>query len=61
MILYQITGRKKEGEDCDFSSSTDNDYDVIYQTEFTNAGKQKRNRKSIEKHVSESIVSSTNR
>lgn len=40
MILYQITGRKNNNENCDFSSSTDNDEDSILTAEYTNSGER---------------------
>lgn len=42
LILYEITGRKKVGDDCDFSSSTDHDDEICeYETDWNNDGSRK--------------------
>lgn len=49
MILYQITGRKIINDNCDFSSSTDNDGDSILTAEYTNSGDRRRNSTMLSK------------
>ena len=42
LILYEITGRKKIGDSCDFSSSTDHDDEICeYETDWNNDGSRK--------------------
>ena len=42
MILYQITGKQKQGEGCNFDHSTDDeDENVQYEAQYTNYGKRK--------------------
>ena len=44
LILYEITGRRKFGEDCDFSSSTDHDDEFCnYEADWYNDGRKKSN------------------
>ena len=50
-ILYQITGRRKSGEACDFSDSTDGEDTeyVSYESQYTNNGRRKTSKFKVKR------------